>query len=84
MLLCYWRNLVKLTAGTLLLVICQPFQKLNWGSNSLWGAAIANLGWLNIGQLPAGVPQANHKRLYSLQTLCQLDINTDQKAATLN
>jgi hypothetical protein len=42
--------------------------------------AIADLGWLNIGQLQvtAGVPQAKHKRRYSLQTLRQLDINTDQ------
>jgi hypothetical protein len=31
--------------------VCRFFQRLNWGSNSLWGAAIANLGLLNIGQL---------------------------------
>ncbi len=49
-------------------------------SNSLGGAAIADLGGLNTRQLqvPADVPQAKHKRLYSLQTLRQLDINTDQ------
>ncbi len=33
------------------LVICRPFQRLNWGSSSLGGAAIANLGWLIIRQL---------------------------------
>jgi hypothetical protein len=35
-------------------------------------------------QVPAGVPQAKHKLRYSLQTLRQLDINTDQSGATLN
>jgi hypothetical protein len=37
------------------------------------------LGWLNIRQLrvPAGIPQAKHKCLYSLQTLRQLDIVED-------
>ncbi len=35
-------------------------------------------------QVPAGVPQAKHKRRYSLQALRQLDINTDQSGATLN
>ncbi len=35
----------------LVLVICRSFQRLNWGSNSLWDAAIADLGWLNTGQL---------------------------------
>jgi hypothetical protein len=46
----------------------------------------ADLGWLNIGrlQIPAGVPQAKHYILYSLQTLRQIDINTDQSGATLN
>ncbi len=63
-----------------IIVICRPFQSLHWAHNFLWGAAIADLGWLNIRQLqvPAGVPQAKQKRLYSLQTLRQLDINTDQ------
>ncbi len=35
-------------------------------------------------QVPASVPQAKHKRRYSLQNLRQLDINTDQSDATLN
>ncbi len=63
-----------------IIVICRPFQRLDWAHNFLWGAAIADLGWPNIKQLQvsAGVPQAKHKCLYSLQTLCQLDINTDQ------
>jgi hypothetical protein len=45
-----------------------------------------DLGWPNIGllQVQAGVPQAKHKRLYSLQALRRLDINTDQYGATLN
>jgi hypothetical protein len=33
-------------------------------------------------QVPAGVPQAKHKRRYSLQALRQLDINNDQSGAT--
>ncbi len=62
-----------------IIVICRPFQRLHWAHNFLWGAAIADLGWLNIRQLrvPAGIPQAKHKCLYSLQTLRQLDIVED-------
>ncbi len=36
---------------TFVLVICWPFQRLNWGSKYFCGTAIADLGWLNIGQL---------------------------------
>ncbi len=34
------------------------------------------MGQLQVN-VPAGVPQVKHKRRYSLQTLHQVDINTD-------
>jgi hypothetical protein len=75
------------------LVICRPFQKQSCRIEliipfevppvllkKLGGCCSADFGWLNIGLLkvPAGVPQAKHQIVYNLQTLRQLDINTDQ------
>ncbi len=70
---------MKLTAGKLLFLLSVGLFK-GWIEVFFWGAAIADLAWLNIGPLhvPAGVPQAKHKSLYSVQSLRQLDFNTDQ------